>query len=207
VSLQPTVYNVQQTPKQRNPLACDLPQIDRAATPHSRQQRRLEVAPLRRHPLARSLHLSCRSAPATSRDRTLDSGEAFAYAVALRRARRVQPHEDPRRSGNLSRPSRQRGHCRAGSPKPAYSDSRWVGGSWAGSVRIGRAGRATLLLARVDLDEDCHCWSLLSLLRPQCISLRSVNVRSMLRFKARRGGMSRAHCADVALMILRRYCA
>jgi hypothetical protein len=32
----------------------------------------------------------------------------------------------------------------------------------------------TNLLARVDVDEDCHCWSLLSLRRPLCISLRSV---------------------------------
>ena len=43
----------------------------------------------------------------------------------------------------------------------------------------------TDLLARVDVDEDCHCWSLLSFRRPQCISLRSVNIRSTLRFKAR----------------------
>ncbi len=41
------------------------------------------------------------------------------------------------------------------------------------------------LLARVDIDEACHSWSLLSLRRPQCISLRSVNIRSTLRFKAR----------------------
>jgi hypothetical protein len=39
--------------------------------------------------------------------------------------------------------------------------------------------------ACVDVDEDCRCWSLLSFRRPQCISLRSVNVRWMLRFKAR----------------------
>jgi hypothetical protein len=36
--MQPTVDDVQQTPKQRNPLACDLPQIDHAPhrTPVSR---------------------------------------------------------------------------------------------------------------------------------------------------------------------------
>ena len=43
----------------------------------------------------------------------------------------------------------------------------------------------TDLLARFDADEDCHCWSLLSFRHPQCISLRSVNIRSTLRFKAR----------------------
>jgi len=38
-----------------------------------------------------------------------------------------------------------------------------------------------------DIDE--HCWSLLSFRRPQCISLRSVNVRSTLRFRARSTSM------------------
>jgi hypothetical protein len=42
----------------------------------------------------------------------------------------------------------------------------------------------TDLLARVDVDEDCQCRSLLSFRRPQCISLRSVNVRSMLRSRS-----------------------
>jgi hypothetical protein len=41
------------------------------------------------------------------------------------------------------------------------------------------------LLARVDVDEDCHFWSLLSFRRPQCVSLRDEsNVRSTCRFKA-----------------------
>src|SRR6266849_7157895 len=41
------------------------------------------------------------------------------------------------------------------------------------------------LLARVDIDDVCHCWSLLSLRRPQCVSLREEsNSRTTFRFNA-----------------------
>jgi hypothetical protein len=40
--------------------------------------------------------------------------------------------------------------------------------------------------ACVDVDEDCHCWSLFGLRFPQCFSLRSgLNTRSTCRFNAR----------------------
>jgi hypothetical protein len=52
---------------------------------------------------------------------------------------------------------------------------------WASHTQRQLSHRAQNLIAR---PPNGH-WSLLSFRRPQCISLRSVNVRSILRFKAR----------------------